>query len=112
MTGTDFCHLSVFNSFIITVGNVGVTSLGSHAQMVLFPNPNNGSFTVKGKTTYSELTMEIINSVGQIVYRKPVIADNGVINEQVHPDANLVRGLYMLSVRTGNENIVFRFVVE
>ncbi len=111
-TGTDFCKLSVFNSFIITVGNVGITHMGSNAQMVLFPNPNKGAFTIKGKTDNdNDMTMEVMNATGQMVYRKQVHVTNGLINEQVQP-GNLSRGMYLLNLRTGSGNIVFRFVVE
>ena len=114
-TGTDLCKLSTFNSFIITVGNVGIKPLGQKAEIALFPNPNRGAFTIRGKTGDigdAVVSAEIQNTVGQVVYRKTVTVKNGMINEQIQPDNPLSKGMYLLVLNTGGENIVFRFVVE
>jgi uncharacterized protein YjdB len=114
-TGTDLCKLSTFNSFIVTVGNVGIKALGQKAEMALFPNPNKGAFTIRGKIgnlSNGEVWIEIINSLGQVVYRKNIPVSNGLINEQIQPDNIMSNGMYLLNLRSGTENTAFRFIVE
>ncbi len=114
-TGNDICKFSTFNSFIITVGNVGVQNLNKKGQMALFPNPNKGDFTLRGKTgmTGNEgVTIEVMNMMGQLVYRNHIVPVNGFINEHIRPDNVLSKGVYMLSLQAGDERVVFRFVVE
>lgn len=114
-TGTDLCKLTTFNSFIITVGVVGVNSVGKRSEIVLFPNPNNGAFSIKGKTGIAadgDVYMEVVNALGRTVYSKIVASKGGVINEKIQPDVPFVSGIYLLNLRTDNGSTLFRFVVE
>lgn len=111
-TGTDLCKLSTFNSFIITVGEVGVHNLRKNAEMVLFPNPNNGTFTIRGKTSDDQVVLEIVNALGQTIYRKNVITSDHHIDEFVVTENTLAKGMYILNVISANSNTIFRFIIE
>ncbi len=81
----------------------------------LFPNPNKGTFTVKGATGAAfdaQMTYEIINAMGQVVYTTRTTAAGGVINEQIVLPENLSNGVYVLNVVSGVERKVIHFVVE
>ncbi len=111
-TGTDLCKLSTFNSFIITVGDVGINDLGQKAEMALFPNPNKGSFTIRGKTNSDQVVLEIINALGQVIYRKDIITTNGLVDELVQPDNIPAKGMYILNMKSAHGNTMFRFIVD
>jgi hypothetical protein len=100
----------------LTVRNTtGVNQIGSGSDIRVMPNPNKGVFTIKGTlgtTVTGEVSLEIVNMLGQVVYKNKTIASNGSINEQVQPGNTLANGMYILSVRSENENNVFHFVVE
>ncbi len=103
-------------SIVLTLYNVGVNTIGTHAADIkMMPNPNKGVFTVKGNSgtaSDEELTLEVTNMLGQVVYNKKITTQNGNINEQVQLSENLANGMYILNVRSGTENTVFHFVIE
>ena len=95
------------------------TSINSTATVTgdirIFPNPNNGTFTIigtLGKTEDEEVVISVSDMPGQVIYKNKVMARNGNINEQVILNSSLARGMYILSVQSANENKVFHFVVE
>ena len=118
VTATTACgSLSTFNSVIITLaGGVSVSGVqGAAGNIALMPNPNKGDFTVKGtlgSTADQEVTLEITDVLGQVVYTSKVMTRNGVINERIHIGNNIANGMYVLSLRSDTENKVFHVVIE
>lgn len=93
---------------------VGSVSMSS-GDIKLMPNPNKGEFIIRGTlgtTDDQELTAEVTNMLGQVVYRSKVQVRNGNLNERIVLDNTLANGMYMMSVRSANENKVFHFVLE
>ncbi len=95
--------------------NTGVKSVGVMSDVKLIPNPNKGTFTVKGSTGTTvdeEVSMEITNMLGQTVYTNKVMTQNGNINAQVQLNGTLANGMYLLTLRSTNGTEVFHFVLE
>jgi len=111
------CGLVGFNSVRMSVHavGVGVTNVTSNAtNMSLVPNPNKGDFTVKGSLSSAadqEVTLEVTDLIGQVVYSAKANAVGGNVNEHIQI-GNLANGMYLLNLRSDNENIVFHFVIE
>ncbi len=111
------CGLVGFNSVGITVhgAGVGFTNVtGKGSNVTLVPNPNKGDFTVKGTLASNldqEATLEVVDMIGQVIYTNKVMAQGGNINEHVKLN-NLANGMYLLNMRTGDESVVFHFVIE
>ena len=81
----------------------------------VFPNPNKGEFTIKGSLGSiddKEITLEITDMLGQIIYKNKVMTHNGILEEHVQLSNTLANGMYMLNLRTGIEFKTFHFVVE
>ncbi len=101
---------------VVPMSSEGVKVVSSSASDIkLVPNPNKGTFTVKGTlgiTTDEEVTLEITNMIGQVIYNSKVIAHNGTINEKIQLSNTIANGMYMLSVHSGSENTVFHMVIE
>jgi uncharacterized protein YjdB len=95
--------------------NVGVSNVSSaNNDVKLIPNPNNGTFTVKGTlgmVTDQDVTIEVTNMLGQLLYTNVVKTAGGVIDQQVVTNS-LASGSYLLNVRTESGNEVFHFVIE
>ncbi len=103
------------NSVILNVSNVGVKPVvSSQDDVKVLPNPNNGVFTISGRigTAGEEATLEITNILGQVVYKNKITASNGLIQENVQLGRSVANGMYILNVRTLNDNKVFHLVVE
>ncbi len=92
----------------------GIGSLLS-TDIKLLPNPNNGSFVIKGVLETGndqEVSLEVVNMLGQVVYKGVCVATNGRINESVKLQSNIANGMYILNVNTAGGNNVYHFVIE
>ena len=85
------------------------------ANLSIAPNPNKGTFTVKGTlgtVSDEQATLEVTDVLGQVLYTSKVQSHGGRINETVTLANNLANGMYMLNVKSGTEKITFHFVIE
>lgn len=99
----------------IYVSDVSVKQVAAASSDIqLVPNPNKGFFTLKGtlnNTAEQEVTIEITNMLGQVMYNNKVTVQNGVINEKMQL-INVANGMYLLNLHTETGNQVFHMVVE
>ena len=106
----------VENTIAIKVSALGVNAgITKDNGISLLPNPSKGEFTVKGALApddNTEVTMEVTDVLGQVIYSRKVMAAGGNINEKISLDGALTNGMYMLNIRSMGENKVFHFVIE
>jgi hypothetical protein len=96
-----------------TVTPVVVSAVAGDVRVV--PNPNNGTFTVKGTlstTKDEEVSVEVTDVLGQVIYSSKVTAHGGKINETVTLNGSLANGMYMLNMHSASDSKVFHFVIE
>lgn len=78
----------------------------------LFPNPNNGSFTVNLNTvSQNPLTIEVFDIRGRSIYRKSYSNVSGEFREEVNLNA-VQSGMYMVNVTDGERRITKKIIVE
>lgn len=87
---------------------VSVSSIDGMQDITLYPNPNKGSFTIRGKVNSTRVTVEIINAVGQRVYNREITAKNGNLHDEINA-GNLPDGIYLLQVNAGIQQNNLRF---
>jgi len=115
---TDLCNdITVYDYAIVNTGlNVGVQQVNNdHSFVTIVPNPNSGSFTLRGDLgvqTDEEIHIEITNMLGQVAYVHTTQAGNGLINVHVLPENDLATGTYLLTLHSEHMNRVVRFTVE
>ena len=115
VTASDICNTEGSGSTIIEVTNVGVKSISTNELITLVPNPNNGTFTMKGSLgtiNDEEVSLDISNMLGQSIYRNKIIAHSGKINEQISLTSTLPNGMYILTLNSATIHSVFHFVTE
>ena len=81
----------------------------------LIPNPNNGTFAVAGTmgtTQDVEVTLEVTDVLGQVIYNNKVTATGGRISEKISLNNTLVNGMYILNIKALTGRNVFHFVVK
>ncbi len=81
----------------------------------LMPNPNRGTFTVKGTLGVAkdaEINADITNMLGQVVYKGVIRAKRGELDTKIEMDKSLANGMYILTLRTEEGQKVFHFVME
>ena len=108
--------IEAFNWVIINEYPEGVTPVTVAASDIrLFPNPNTGTFTLKGNWAVSDnadVDVQVTDMLGQVVYRGTVATQQGEMNEHITLGNTLASGVYLLNLHRGMENKVFHFVVE
>ena len=73
----------------------------------IFPNPNQGEFTLKTIKTNSDISVEISDINGKLIYNE---TRSGLDNNlQI---SNIQRGVYFIKVSSNNDNVIKRFVVQ
>lgn len=104
-TGADTGIVSFSTGFQTSAGGV---------RLGVYPNPNNGYFTLKGKMTGStNACIRITNVLGQELSRSTVRVSGGVVDQEIIMDKDCANGMYMLTVQTDDgAQYVFHFVVE
>lgn len=107
---------SVSNNLIAVISPLlsVYTSSAASSGLTLYPNPNNGTFTLSGKlntTTAAQVSTEICDMIGNIIYKTTVTATNGMLDEQIRLDNNLPSGSYLLKTITATETQTFHFTV-
>ena len=93
--------------------NVGIKSLAPKEEVSIYPNPNNGAFTIKGNidNTDEEVGIIITDLLGQEVYRTNTIAHKGVLSTEVQLSKSVANGMYLVSINTTGGVRVFHMVI-
>ena len=119
VTSDGLCGgITTFNWVYITIidSGAGVKPLAAPgADFTLFPNPNNGGFTIHGATgtnTDDAVTIEITGVTGQMVYNKKSYAKQGTVDEQIALDPALADGLYIVTIHTATGTKAFHFALN
>ena len=91
------------------------TLLEVSSEFTLIPNPNKGEFIIKGTFATGKdegTSIEVVNMLGQVVYRAKTIAIDGNLNERIQLNSNLANGMYLINLHSDTETKVFHFVVS
>ena len=89
------------NLWICTYG--GISLLGSIAnlselkkqEVLIYPNPSNGNFTIECKNPFDENDVSIFDYSGRKIYSKSL--KNGALKEEINT-TNLSKGIYFVSL--------------
>ena len=120
VTGIASGNVSITHTVITREGNAYVTTTDVAVttlpiEVSLLPNPNKGSFIVKGTLgckADSVISMEITDMLGQVIYSKTTTAASGLFYEEVQLNRTLANGMYLLKLHSGSENKTLHFVIE
>jgi hypothetical protein len=85
---------------------------GSMMNAKVYPNPNNGYFTLRFENTSLEnYTMEMTDLTGRVVYRSEGVGEIG-INQTDYNFSNLPKGVYMIHLREADTTRVLKVVLQ
>ncbi len=103
------------SNVVIVETNVGVSSVAEPLNNIaLFPNPNTGTFTLKGNVigiNNSTVSLEIVNAIGQVLYTGNTTVQNDELNKTIDLQ-NIPEGIYLLRVNAGDQSKTFRFAIQ
>ena len=90
---------------------LGVDGSELTSKLSVYPNPTNGKFTVSiSNAEATDLTVELVNISGQVVYSNEVKAVYSY-NEDIDA-SGFAKGVYYLKVNDGEEVKVEKVVVQ
>jgi hypothetical protein len=69
----------------------------------VYPNPNQGSFTLSYSIDEQWADLQLISLTGQLVYRETLIENKGKIGV----NTNLPVGIYLLTIRDENKQLLY-----
>ena len=83
------------------------------SKLGLFPNPNQGSFTlnVSFESKIDEATIRIYNSMGQILYNEMICSDSEDFGEQIRLNG-LTPGIYFVNVKNANQEVSRKMIIK
>lgn len=77
----------------------------------IYPNPNNGNFTVMFNTVSSEnVNVDVYDMRGRQIYKNE-FTNSGAFNQNINLD-NVQAGVYLVLVTNGESKIVKRIIIE
>ncbi len=115
VTSSGFCPATGYKWVYVQVARVGVSTITSGSDISIIPNPNTGEFTIKGNLGTSvdeEVTLEITDVLGQVVYKGKLMARSGRLDNHIRLGNNLANGMYLLTLHSGADNQVFHMIIE
>ncbi len=78
----------------------------------LFPNPNNGAFTLKlSGTAYQDLTFSLINIIGQQLHQETLNFSNGNL-VKLFDFKHLTAGSYIVQLKSGEQQLYKKLIIE
>ena len=95
-----------------TILPVSVSTVNKYNTATLYPNPNNGTFTIDANIISAEkdITVQVTDITGRIIFNEKVILQKGMLNKTIALDPNTAPGLYMLKLAAGDKNETIPFV--
>lgn len=99
------------NSDTANITTLSVGTIGNSKNLSLYPNPNEGSFTLSGLTGTNEnaATIEISDVTGKIIKTEKLQLNNGAFEQLVKLDNSLSKGFYILKFSTANQRYAIPF---
>jgi len=103
--GMHDLFISRINSCLFT--SVDYESESASDQIRIYPNPNEGTFTVSFNDNYGDARLTIYSVTGEIIYESSTAISENQINVR-----NISAGIYFLIVAAGEKNYCRKFIVD
>lgn len=88
-----------------TIDIIGIKEEKESKSLDIYPNPNNGNFTIKNASIDAELTIQTID--GKIIHNEKVLN-----NEYQKITTNLNPGVYLIQIAKGDEIYTQKMIIE
>ena len=112
-TDTNTCYILGYGIIFKTTNGGGAITTGIKdttkdeiSDFSIYPNPNNGSFTI-ATTTFKNTTIEIHNVAGQLILRKDLTQNLTKIDV-----TKFSKGMYFVKINNGSEVFIEKIVYQ
>jgi len=95
----------------VTIGNVGLNDLNNLKELVVYPNPSNGTFAVSFNALKSStVEMSLVNLLGQQIWNVQQAIQAG--EQVIQINANLSPGVYTLRINGAEEQVQYKVIIK
>lgn len=118
----DTCRMpdtAVSNMIVMKVIGTGVREVETEFfnNVSLAPNPNNGTFTLSGTLAQSvsddEVYIEVVNAVGQVIYKEPVLLHNNELKTRIDLGDKAHNGLHIVRITASSGKVhLLKFIAN
>ena len=118
VTGSVPCGIAVGSDQVVitdSVAQAGLAGVQAFTDISLLPNPNKGTFIVKGTLSSPAdeiLEITVTDMLGQSVFRDALQTRGGKLSAEIQLNGTLATGLYLMDLKGRTGHTKFRFVVE
>jgi hypothetical protein len=110
----NLCGTITYDTVTVFVNPVGLkepmASSDSASGIVIFPNPNNGSFEIQNPSE-EKLVFELKNALGQVVYQEKIITEKQSF-DPITIGLRLERGVYFATFNTAHGKFEEKIVIK
>lgn len=105
---------NIFIDQINLSGTVGLNELEKSLDMMLYPNPTNGSSTIDFNTTAnSNIRVSVMDVVGRVVEEASDFNTNGNRTSYVvNKNSSLAKGVYFINVYAGDQKVSKKLIIQ
>ena len=110
-TGEVYTFTAVADNHTLTAIFVEAVSADiiESGSMSVYPNPNNGMFTLSMESIEGDVTCQIVNANGSIIETREVNANS---DSEISFDCNVPAGVYFVRIISGDKTWTERVVIE
>ena len=106
-TGTPMTFNTPTDSIIINPSSAGINEINNAVQISVYPNPTTGSFNLFTSELIKNGSIEVYNSLGEIVYNQKIVNQQNTIEL-----TNQANGLYFVKVMTEGKIIGTKKIIK
>ncbi|MBC8172793.1 MAG: T9SS type A sorting domain-containing protein, partial [Chitinophagales bacterium] len=110
------------NNIPVTVPCKAGDDIYGNTDLIIYPNPNNGTFNLSLITSIEAtspfeggkrgmISLEIYNSLGQLMYAKQLNSTDGILNETIELN-DVSSGIYIVRIMNGESQIEQKLIIE
>jgi predicted outer membrane repeat protein len=89
-----------------------VNPISTKTTLTVYPNPNNGTFTIKANLiSEQQYNVRIIDLTGQEVYQTTIAGSGSEVTKQLNLGDQLSKGIYFISMGNASENQTVQKIV-
>ena len=118
VTSPEFCDGLPASAYVVITDTINTVAVQPVMQqpgdLKLFPDPNNGSFTIAGTfgTISPTATLEIADMMGQSVYKEKISLQRGVLRASISIGNEVANGIYLVHVYANGVSTFKRVVIS
>ena len=105
----DEANCTLIDTVNVTIEScLGIDELGKNG-FALYPNPNNGAFTIQFRTETINAEVSILDMTGKLVHQEKI--ENQLLNATIN-SGGIETGLYIVNITSNNNTYQTTIVVE